>query len=450
MHKKVLLIHYHIGERDGVSLEIEKRARIFLDLGHEVFFLTGKDSLQRKNSFIIPELDFENKTSEEFYENVFVKGEVSEQKVITHFKKNKKKLVKKINEVFKLIRPDIIFIHNMLSYGRNLPATQALQDVLDIFQIPTIIVNHDLWFERDVFVKNTSTFISSILHQLPPDRNYIIKQEVINSIAQDQLYHIRGIQAEKIGDYFAFRDDIFSQDSYNKDLKSRLGIGKDDFIVLHATRIVKRKAIENALYFCYELQKSLQNGQQILLGSRIINSRSRVILLLPNFIEIDAQPYFIKLKALAKKLQIYMMLASNFFSLNRKTYNNKKVYSFWDAYTLADIVTYTSAQEGFGNQFFEAVEAKKLCITFEYPVFKEDIKPEGYYYISLGDRMIKRNGFNVVPIKTVRRAVKNSIDLLNQENNLKKLLNQNFEIGKKYHSTHILRESLMHALNSSQ
>jgi len=46
-----------------------------------------------------------------------------------------------------------------------------------------------------------------------------------------------------------------------------------------------------------------------------------------------------------------------------------------DTYVFADIISYPSIFEGWGNQFIEAVFAKKPVIVFEYPVFKSDIKP---------------------------------------------------------------------------
>ncbi len=47
---------------------------------------------------------------------------------------------------------------------------------------------------------------------------------------------------------------------------------------------------------------------------------------------------------------------------------------------------------GFGNAFVEAVFAKKPIAVFEYPVFKADIKKEGYKTISFGDKSRQHNG----------------------------------------------------------
>ncbi len=41
MKKRVVFIHFLTGERDGVSLEIEKRAEVFRKLGCDVFFISG-------------------------------------------------------------------------------------------------------------------------------------------------------------------------------------------------------------------------------------------------------------------------------------------------------------------------------------------------------------------------------------------------------------------------
>ena len=65
MGKKILIIHYRTGERDGVSLEIEKRRKVLTELGHEVKLLTGYDprSSKDKKILVIRELDIKRRLS---------------------------------------------------------------------------------------------------------------------------------------------------------------------------------------------------------------------------------------------------------------------------------------------------------------------------------------------------------------------------------------------------
>ena len=72
-----------------------------------------------------------------------------------------------------------------------------------------------------------------------------------------------------------------------------------------------------------------------------------------------------------------------------------KIYNFWDAYVFADLITYPSLLEGWGNQFLEGIFAKKPLIIFEYPVFLTDIKEKGFNIVSLGDNYKKDNKHDI-------------------------------------------------------
>ena len=119
-----------------------------------------------------------------------------------------------------------------------------------------------------------------------------------------------------------------------------------------------------------------------------------------------------------------------------------KKYSFWDAYVYADLVTYTSYWEGFGNQFLEAVYFKKLPVVFEYPVFEKDLKKEGYEYVSLGNKLRKRNGLFFVPKEKLESAVSQTVEILKDAKRLKTIVDKNFQIAKKYHDESLLEEDL--------
>ncbi len=67
----------------------------------------------------------------------------------------------------------------------------------------------------------------------------------------------------------------------------------------------------------------------------------------------------------------------------RSKINGHKVYSLWDAYPFANLVTYPSIYEGFGNALLEAVYFKRLVIVNRYPVYNADIKPLGFEFIEL-------------------------------------------------------------------
>ena len=59
----------------------------------------------------------------------------------------------------------------------------------------------------------------------------------------------------------------------------------------------------------------------------------------------------------------------------------RKTYSLSDAYRQADLVTYPSLYEGFGNAFLEAMYFRKPIIVKRYSIFITDIEPKGFQVI---------------------------------------------------------------------
>ena len=58
--------------------------------------------------------------------------------------------------------------------------------------------------------------------------------------------------------------------------------------------------------------------------------------------------------------------------------NGQKRYSLEDVYPHADIVTYFSTYEGFGNALLEAFYFRKPVIMNRYSIFIADIEPRGF------------------------------------------------------------------------
>jgi len=61
----------------------------------------------------------------------------------------------------------------------------------------------------------------------------------------------------------------------------------------------------------------------------------------------------------------------------------KKVYTLSDVYPHANLVTYPSHYEGFGNAFLEAVYFGKPVVVNTYAVYARDIDPLGFKTIEL-------------------------------------------------------------------
>ncbi|MCP4401065.1 MAG: hypothetical protein GY801_27680 [bacterium] len=440
--KNIILAHYKTGERDGVSLEIEKRSKILQELGAEVFYVTGSDGLNRQNAFVIEALGAETNYNHFLREQCFRQGHFDESIMVALYHQLEIEIYTQIRQVFDTIDPDMIFIHNMFSHGCNLPATTALLKILDKYEVPTVAVHHDFWYEREQLQHPCYAFIQEILDVLPPKREYILKHQVINSFACEKTQERRAIQSEIIGDYFDFHQAIPQIDDYNKDLRSAFGIRDDDLLLLHATRITGHKVIENALLFAHELEKQLKTSAPLRIVGKEFGPDSRVVILFPNFVEPEAAEYFQALTTYQKALPVHAVWGSERFSFARRDGNGVKTYSFWDSYVSADMVTYTSIQEGFGNQLLEAVYFKKIPVLMEYPVFEKDLKQEGYEYISLGPstELHPQNGLRLTNHENARHAATQTVRILQDEDAITRIVEKNFRIAQEHHDVSLLRE----------
>src|SRR5439155_2819777 len=63
--------------------------------------------------------------------------------------------------------------------------------------------------------------------------------------------------------------------------------------------------------------------------------------------------------------------------------HGRKVYTLFDVYPHADLVTYPSHYEGFGNAFLEAIYFRKPVVVHTYAVYARDIAPLGVKTIEI-------------------------------------------------------------------
>lgn len=443
--KNILIAHYRVGHTDGVSLEIEKRSRLLRKMGHKVYLLSGP--IQYGADFIIPEFEYDQDPIAQLRKNSV--EECTDYTSPGELKNSLFSIVDKIerelNEILERISIDAVYIHNMFSMAVNLPASIALEHSLRKYGIPCIGVHHDFYWAGDFSTKPTFPFVEDIIHDYLIPRNENYRHLVINSIDRERMEQAFGISPEINYDVFDFDGINLSEDDYNRDFKQVLGLDEGDIVILHATRIVPNKAIEFAFQFVHylsSLRRDLEN--RVLYNGRRFNADNRIVLLLPGHTEAARLWYKERLAEYARVLGIEALFLGDMIQLKRHIGKDKKVYSFWDSYVWADMVTYTSIWEGWGNQFIEAVAAKKNIVLFEYPVYKSDIAGEGYEVISLGDQYLPGDydTFYKLPEAAVDSAVKEAIDILLDGKVYCERVEKNYRIGKQQHSIVVLEKYL--------
>jgi len=506
--KKICICHYKVGKTDGVSLEIIKREKMLKQMGHQVILIAGTSGFCKKDKnnhtvFIIPELDFDYPKEhsvecpkfdiEKIKKNAFSGFDLHGNEKY----KDEDALFHDIKEVADTIRDqfmeinaeenfDYLFLHNIFSHGRHIAAAMAFSEAIQKINIKVIAVNHDFYesyedrYTPSLRFPNIKPYLSTYMpprikdikhvtiNSLTPawlskrirqesfifpesfkyKQNFRIAEEYHGKKALDELAKIIKRKSLIFPDTFEFEQNPWVNDHYNLELLKTFKIKDNDLVILQATRIVKRKAIELTV----DLIADLNNRKDELVGKKLYNGKkldenSKIILAFAQKEEQDSTQYKLDLiDRMNSKGVNYKFMESRIENERRITEDGKKIYKLWDAYVFADLVSYPSIWEGFGNQFLETVFAKKPIILFEYPVFKADIEKQGYKYISLGSEF-KRDGdgFAIISKNKLEKATNETIRKLLDPQTVR-ILNKNFQVAKENFGEKTLKELLKKCL----
>jgi len=441
----IAFCHFRVGMTDGVSLEIDKWKKTLEEMGHKVFLIAGEAS--GIDSFIIPELYLGCPLIRIIYKNAFYsfKDFNSEDEFLDEIHKIVEFIESRINYYFKKNEIDILVVENIWALPLNIPASIALYKVVKLCKIKTIAHHHDFFWERHYYNKPTLSSVQHLLSRYFPPDNRLIHHIVINSIAKNELKKRRRIQSRVIPNIFDFDNCNWKIDDYNSDFRDKIGIQPNDIVILQATRIIPRKGIGLAI----DLVKELSKPKNVALiekrgfyKKRKINQESKIILVFPNLIE--NVEYFKLLREKIKRTGIQALFISDIVDRNRKMLDHSKFYSFWDTYLLADLVTYPSFYEGWGNQFLEAVNAKLPIVIYEYKVFTEDIKEKGFKVISLGNKISGKDkrGLYYIDSSITKKAAKKVMKFLTDSTYRKVVTELNYKLGVEFYSMHSLKKYL--------
>ena len=441
----IALCHYRVGETDGVSLEMDKWKKVLENMGHKVYFIAG--STGTSDGYVIPEMNYRFTEDLKIERNAYLKLEdyQDEDELIRAIRKQTLKIEEGLKKFLIENKIDLIVPNNILSLGRSIPTAMAFANVIKELGIRCIGHHHDFYWERDNFSQPTCNFVRKALEEYYPPKVDLISHVVINSIVQKELKMRKNLDSIIIPNVFDFDEKLWEVDNYNKDFREKLGIKDNDILILQATRVTNRKAIELAIDVVGEMQK--EENSKILEEAKLYNGQSfkgnsRIVLVLVGMIE-TADDYIERLKTKAEESNVELLFVNNLIEHSRCVKNDNKIYSLWDTYVFADIITYPSIQEGWGNQFLEGLFAKKPMLVFEYDVYKEDIKRKGFKVISLRDKYeLDKYGLAKVDKKIIKRAAGECIKLLIDKDYREKMVEKNLQLGREFFSYESLETKL--------
>ncbi len=392
---------------DGVSLEVIKWDQVLADLGHERFYFAGELEWPPERSYLVPEAHFKHPEiqalNHDLFDDYWRTPETSER-----VRKLKDFLKKHLYQFRKRFGIDVLITENALSLPMNVPLGLALAEFISETHIITIGHHHDFYWERERYAVNAA---SDYLRAAFPPVHPAIHHVVINSFAANQLALRTGVSSTLIPNVMDFDNPPPPPDEYAADLRDVLGIPEDHYFILQPTRIVPRKRIERAI----ELVRRLELP---------------AVLVISHASGDEGDAYATYLREYADIMGVSVRFASAYFDYHRRRgENGKKIYSLRDAYQHADLVTYPSRIEGFGNAFLETIYYKRPIVMSTYEIFKTDIQPKGFKVIGF-EEFIDDN--------TVRQAR----TVLRDPTVAQAIIEHNYRLGKRYYSYRTLEKRL--------
>lgn len=443
----IALIHFRVGETDGVSLEMDKWKVILEKMGHKTFYIAGSQG--NCDAIIIPELfyrdEYDLMLNDECYVSLNHFNEESLKEAIIN---RSEKIERQLVAIIEKYQIDVLVPNNILCLGRSIHIAMGITNAIKKTGVKVFNHHHDFYWEREYFSRPTTDFVKQQLEKYFPPTEFgeRMKHIVINTPAKHDLKARKGLDASVVPNIFDFKAPLWLKDDYNKDFKVNLGVKENQILLLQATRVTNRKAIELAIDLVATLNKPENIEKMIgkkLYDGRIFTEETEYVLALVGLHE-GADGYEEKIINYAKEKGISMIVKPELVNHSRHLSNDgKKVYSLWDAYIYCDIVTYPSIYEGWGNQFLEGLFAKKPQVVFEYSIYQSDIKEKGFNIISLGNTYkTLDNGLVKIEDSILNSAVDKTIDILLNEKLYNHIVEENFKIGAKYFSMEALEKIL--------
>lgn len=405
MAQKIGFISTRFAGTDGVSLESAKWAHVLAEEGLACFWYSGRSDRPEETTFCIPEAHFgdaENKwISQRIWGRPHRDRAVSER--IQEITRYLKSTLYRFVESYGL---DILIVQNALTIPMHVPLGIAITEILAETQMPAIAHHHDFFWERPRF--SVSAVRDYLDFAFPPSLQNI-KHAVINQRAQRDLAYRKGLSSTLVPNVLEFEKPPPPLDDYAADFREQIGFTKEDILVLQPTRIIPRKGIEHT----------------IKLVGLLRDPRYKVVI--SHNAGDEGYAYQALLEQMAEEENVNLFCIANRVGKQRHSDSRgKKVYTLWDIYPHADLVTFPSTYEGFGNALLEAFYFKKPVLVNRHPIFVEDIEPKGFHLISIDGFVAKET------LAHVRYLMEN-------ENARQSMVEHNYQVAARHYGYNTLR-----------
>jgi glycosyltransferase involved in cell wall biosynthesis len=393
---------------DGVSFEAGKWARLLEETGAECFWFAGRLETPPGRSHLAPEAFFNHAEVLEIQAGLFGVTERAPE-ISRRVEAMSARLQAELRQFIGRFGIDLLIIQNALAIPMHVPLGLAIARVIEDLEIPTIAHHHDFAWERERFATNAAAdYLAAAFPPRLPD----IEHVVINSLQRQALAERFAIEAAIIPNVIDFETAPPEPDEYARGFRSDIGVANDETLILQPTRIIARKGIEHSV----ELTRRLADRRAVLVLSHPAGDEG-----LDCLRDIEARIEHAGVRAI--------FLSGRIGQKRGATDDGRKIYTLADIYPQADLVTYPSSWEGFGNALLEAVYFGRPVLVNAYPVYRSDIG-------STGLRVVEMNGEVTDEVVVKVRGVLGNPELQRE------WARKNFAIGREHFSLALARRRL--------
>lgn len=408
MPENIGFISTRLSGSDGVSLESAKWAEVLWRDHHVSYWYAGRLDRSPEVSMCVPEAHFAH--PENLWINDRLWGRPIRSPLVTRRIEAMADYLKQtVYDFVERFAVSLLVIENASAIPMHVPLGVAIAQFLAETDYPAIAHHHDFYWERERFSVNAAR---DYLDMAFPPRDPQLRHVVINQSAQEELSWRKGTPATLIPNVLDYARPSPPIDAYSSDIREALGLAPDDILILQPTRVVPRKGIEHAIRLVQ------------MLGD------PRCKLVISHEAGDEGEDYVRRLKDLARDAGVDIrFFDTRIGDIRQYDHLGQKVYTLWDLYPHADLVTYPSLYEGFGNALLEAIYFKVPVLVNRYAIFTRDIEPKGL-------RLPVMEGF------LTQEVVDEISRLIHDREYRREVVEHNHAVATRFYSYSILQNSL--------
>ena len=405
---RIAFVSTRIAGTDGVSLEIDKWADVLERRGVTCFYIAGELDRPAERSVLIEEAHFNHPDVLDISRRAF-DAEVRTPDLTDEIMRLARSIRDQLGAAIEKLKLDAIIAENALTIPMNLPLGIALVETIQESQVGCVAHHHDFYWERDRFVINA---VDDLLRYAFPPALPQIQHVVINSPQGEEFSRRTGLSCRIIPNVMDFANPPNAPDEYARQFRQSVGLREDELFILQPTRVVARKGIEHAI----ELVRRLGPDNARLVISHEAGDEGDI--------------YQQRIREYAELMNVSLLYVDSWISDQRgKAADGRPLFTLGDVFSQADLVTYPSEYEGFGNAFLESIYYKKPIVCNRYLIYRTDIEPCGF------DTVVFDGFLTNETVAEVRQ-------LLDDPERRRKMVEHNYRIANDFFSYETLEAEL--------